>query len=171
MGSITGQKIEYNGVGALRSQRHIPSKHVPPPPGSRARAPLSWLNLDSFPPRPVIMITSGIINTKFDRRLQPLTADLSIITFCMQKPIVLVRVRSGAKSIRLLHPKRTRASISLFAVIREVKTTFLTSRQFISALLTCSDDRKLSLWYVIRYRITVRSDKDAGEGDLGLCFP
>ena len=56
-------------------------------------------------------------------------------------------------------------------VIREVKTRFLTSRQFISTLLTCSDDRKLSLWYVIRYRISLQSDKDAGEGDLGLCFP
>ena len=27
MGSITGQKIDYNGVGALGGQRHIPSKH------------------------------------------------------------------------------------------------------------------------------------------------
>ena len=27
MGSITGQKTDYNGVGALRGQRHIPSKH------------------------------------------------------------------------------------------------------------------------------------------------
>ena len=27
------------------------------------------------------------------------------------------------------------------------------------------------LGYVIRYRITVRSDKDVGEGDLGRCFP
>ena len=35
MGSIVGQKIGYNGVGALRGQRHIPSKHYPstPPPG------------------------------------------------------------------------------------------------------------------------------------------
>ena len=93
-----------------RGQRHIPSKHLPkyPPPlplnpRTRARAPLPWLNSDSFLPRPVIMIMSGIINTKFDRRLEPLTVDLSIITFCVQEPIVLVRVRS-----------RTRASISLF---------------------------------------------------------
>ena len=50
-------------------------------------------------------------------------------------------------------------------VISEVKTTFLTSRQFISTLLTCSDDRKLSLWYVIRCGISLQSDKDAGEGD------
>ena len=38
MGSIIGQKIDYNGVGALRGQRRIPSKHKPknpptPPPG------------------------------------------------------------------------------------------------------------------------------------------
>ena len=26
MGSITGHKIDYNGAGALRGQRHIPSK-------------------------------------------------------------------------------------------------------------------------------------------------
>ena len=36
MGYIIGQKIDYNGVGALRGQRHIPSKHKPkypsPPP-------------------------------------------------------------------------------------------------------------------------------------------
>ena len=50
-----------------------------------SRAPLPWLNSDSFPPRPVIFITSGIINTKFDRRLQPLTVDLSIITYCRSR--------------------------------------------------------------------------------------
>ena len=27
MGSIIGHKIDYNGVGALRGQRHIPSKN------------------------------------------------------------------------------------------------------------------------------------------------
>ena len=34
MGSITGYKIDYNGAGALRGQRHIPSKTKPkyPPP-------------------------------------------------------------------------------------------------------------------------------------------
>ena len=29
MGSITGHKIDYNGAGALRGQRHIPSKTKP----------------------------------------------------------------------------------------------------------------------------------------------
>ena len=38
MGSIIGHRIGYNGVGALRGQRHIPSKNLPkyprpPPPG------------------------------------------------------------------------------------------------------------------------------------------
>ena len=121
MGSIIGQKIDYNGVGAPeRRPAHTQQKFTqvtPPPPPSLARAPLPWLNLDSFPPRPVIMITSGIINTKFDRRLHPLTVDLSIIAFCVQEPIVLVRVPRRAKSMRLLHPKRTRASISLFGNI------------------------------------------------------
>ena len=28
MGSIIGQTIDYNGVGAQRGQRHIPSKNV-----------------------------------------------------------------------------------------------------------------------------------------------
>ena len=38
MGSIIGHRIDYNGVGVLRGQRHIPSKnwpkypHHPPPP-------------------------------------------------------------------------------------------------------------------------------------------
>ena len=27
MGSIIGHRIDYNGVGALRAQRHIPSKN------------------------------------------------------------------------------------------------------------------------------------------------
>ena len=27
MGSIIGHRIDYNGVGALRGQRHIPSKN------------------------------------------------------------------------------------------------------------------------------------------------
>ena len=34
MGSITGQKIDYNGAGALRGQRHIPSKTEPKYPSS-----------------------------------------------------------------------------------------------------------------------------------------
>ena len=29
MGSIIGHRIDYNGVGALRGQRHIPSKKEP----------------------------------------------------------------------------------------------------------------------------------------------
>ena len=31
----------------------------------------------------------------------------------------------------------------------------------------------MSLWYVIRFRITLRSDKDAGEGEVrsGSVFP
>ena len=29
MGSLIGQRIDYNGVGALRGQRHIPSKNYP----------------------------------------------------------------------------------------------------------------------------------------------
>ena len=36
MGSIAGHRIDYNGVGVLRNQRHIPSKtwpKYPPPPG------------------------------------------------------------------------------------------------------------------------------------------
>ena len=32
MGSIIGQKIDYKGVGALRGQWHIPSKHTTPGP-------------------------------------------------------------------------------------------------------------------------------------------
>ena len=34
MGSIDGQRIDYNGVGVLRGQRHISSKDWPkyPPP-------------------------------------------------------------------------------------------------------------------------------------------
>ena len=34
MGSIIGHRIDYSGVGALRGQRHIPSKNLPkyPPP-------------------------------------------------------------------------------------------------------------------------------------------
>ena len=38
MGSIIGHRIDYNGVAALRGQRHIPSKNLPtypPPPGSK----------------------------------------------------------------------------------------------------------------------------------------
>ena len=35
MGSIIGHKIDYNGVGAPRGQRHIPSKSYPnTPPGN-----------------------------------------------------------------------------------------------------------------------------------------
>ena len=38
MGSTIGHRIDYNGVGALRGQWHIPSKNYPtypppPPPG------------------------------------------------------------------------------------------------------------------------------------------
>ena len=38
MGSINGHRIDYNGIGALRDQRHIPSKNLPKyPPGKNAR--------------------------------------------------------------------------------------------------------------------------------------
>ena len=36
MGSIIVHRVDYNGVGALRGQRHIPRKNLPeypPPPG------------------------------------------------------------------------------------------------------------------------------------------
>ena len=59
-------------------------------------------------------------------------------------------------------------------VIREAKSHIPNSRQFISTLLTCSD-RKMSLWYVVRYRITLGSDnlKTPVKGILGLvlCSP
>ena len=40
MGSIAGHRLDYNGVGVLRGQRHIPSKTWPkyPPPVSRQAA-------------------------------------------------------------------------------------------------------------------------------------
>ena len=38
MRSINGHRIDYNGIGALRDQRHIPSKNLPKyPPGKNAR--------------------------------------------------------------------------------------------------------------------------------------
>ena len=41
MGSTIGHRIDYNGVGALTGQRHIPSKNLPkyPLPGSRLLLP------------------------------------------------------------------------------------------------------------------------------------
>ena len=39
MGSKIGHRIDYNGVGALRGQRHIPAKmYLPPPPSPSVRA-------------------------------------------------------------------------------------------------------------------------------------
>ena len=38
MGSIIGHRIDYNGVGALRGQRHIPSKNLPKYPPGLVRA-------------------------------------------------------------------------------------------------------------------------------------
>ena len=32
MGSIIDNRIDYNGLGAQRGQRHIPSKNLAPPP-------------------------------------------------------------------------------------------------------------------------------------------
>ena len=39
VGPIIGHRIDYNGVGALKGQRHIPSKNLPkyPPPGCSNR--------------------------------------------------------------------------------------------------------------------------------------
>ena len=34
MGSIIGHRIDYNGLGALRGQQHIPSKNLPKYPPS-----------------------------------------------------------------------------------------------------------------------------------------
>ena len=44
MGSIVGHRIDYNGVGSLRGQRHIPSKTWPKYP-TRV---LSWFELQLF---------------------------------------------------------------------------------------------------------------------------
>ena len=43
MGPITGHKKDYNGAGALRGQRHIPSKTEPkyPPPPPRDLQPVA----------------------------------------------------------------------------------------------------------------------------------
>ena len=49
MMSIIGHRIDYNGVGALRGQRHIPSKNGPkyPPPGVTIHMPQRhWLRDD-----------------------------------------------------------------------------------------------------------------------------
>ena len=53
---IIGNRIHYHGVGALRGQRHIPSKNLPkypPPPGRFLSSVLrfliqvlNWINLD-----------------------------------------------------------------------------------------------------------------------------
>ena len=43
MGPIIGHRIDYNGVGVLRDQRHIPSKNWPKYPGL-CRTCLSLLN-------------------------------------------------------------------------------------------------------------------------------
>ena len=46
MGSIIGKKIDYNGLGVLRGQRHIPRIHwpkYPPPPGSATQPFLVFL--------------------------------------------------------------------------------------------------------------------------------
>ena len=48
MGSIIGHRIDYNEVGALRGQRHIPSKNLakypPPPPPTRVNSVIHFLN-------------------------------------------------------------------------------------------------------------------------------
>lgn len=45
MGSLTGHRIDYNGLGALRSQRHIPSKFL------LLLALSQRLNIDFFSPQ------------------------------------------------------------------------------------------------------------------------
>ena len=49
MVSIVGHRIDYNGVGVLRGQRHIPSKTWPkyPPPGIILLLELSLLFFSS----------------------------------------------------------------------------------------------------------------------------
>ena len=45
MGYIIGNRIDYNGVGALRGQLHIPTKDqpkYPPPPPPHTHTPGYW---------------------------------------------------------------------------------------------------------------------------------
>ena len=44
MGSTIGHRIDYNGVGALRGQRHIPAKINPsnPPGATTQNAKIEW---------------------------------------------------------------------------------------------------------------------------------
>ena len=53
MGSIIGRRIDYNGVGALRGQRHIPckylAKYLSPPPGINHQPGLSIPDVELIP--------------------------------------------------------------------------------------------------------------------------
>ena len=51
MGSIIGRRIDYNGVEALRGQRHIPCKYLPkyPPPGINHQPGLSIPDVELIP--------------------------------------------------------------------------------------------------------------------------
>ena len=56
MGSIIGQKIDYNGVGALRGQRHID------PHNQQAQGPITWQTLTQVPPPPRIKHLNRLCN-------------------------------------------------------------------------------------------------------------
>ena len=50
MGSIIGPKIDYNEVGVLRGQWHIPSKNLPkyPPPGKQKIKCIIRYNIECY---------------------------------------------------------------------------------------------------------------------------
>ena len=48
MGSIIGHRIDYNGVGALRGQRHLPRQKLTQVPPSPPGAPLHVQQVDNM---------------------------------------------------------------------------------------------------------------------------
>ena len=71
MGSIIGHRIDYNGVGALRGQQHIPSKSLPkhPPPLRGGRfEPLRYMNKNLL-----TLVSQSVLSKKQQQQQQQQT--------------------------------------------------------------------------------------------------
>ena len=61
MGFIIGHRGNYNGLGVLKSQRHLPSKNLP-------MTPLNFYPTTPQPPQPLVLIVINVLLSKIQRQ-------------------------------------------------------------------------------------------------------
>ena len=88
MGSIIGHRIDYNGVGALRGQRHIPSKNLPKQPPREFTLLSSATSVTSFNS---VLVQLNNVSTEFFHYINAIQASLLPVCSYSTQTVVMVQ--------------------------------------------------------------------------------